>query len=71
MVDTKKIAEDIITSGKKKCYIAEKCGMTIQTLNAKLGNRSEFTTSEVEALCIELGYETAEQVQNVFFLPRK
>ena len=67
MVDTQYLEEIISSSGKKKSYLAEKIGCSIQTLRLKCKNEYDFTTSEVDALCTELGITKLTEKEKIFF----
>lgn len=55
MIDTQYLEKIILESGIKKTYLAEKLGISIQTLRLKIIGKSEFTMREVNILCQELG----------------
>lgn len=67
MVDTQRLGELIASSGKKKSYIAKKIGCSIQSLRLKCKNEYDFTTTEVDALCTELGITDLTEKEKIFF----
>lgn len=69
MVNTQLLEEAIAISGKKKAYLAEKCGLTRQSLTSKINNRSEFTGTQTMILCKELGIKQLTRKDAIFFAP--
>ena len=67
MVDTQLLDERISASGKKKSYLADQLGITVQTLRRKLKNEFSFTTDEVSGLCDELDITDMSEMQRLFF----
>ncbi len=67
MVDTQYLEEIISSSGKKKTYLAEKIGCTIQSFRLKCKNVNEFTSSQVDTLCTELGITKLTEKEKIFF----
>lgn len=67
MVDTQLLDERISASGKKKSYLADQMGITVQTLRRKLKNEFAFTTDEVADLCDALGITDMAEMQRLFF----
>lgn len=67
MVDTQYLEKMIRSSGKKKEYLAQRCGITRQSLTSKLKNRSPFTVDQVSALCNELGITKLSEKDRIFF----
>ncbi len=67
MVDTLYLENIIKKSGKKKMYLAKKCGISVQSLRLKIKGIYDFTTSEVKILCDELGITDAKLMQKIFF----
>ena len=54
MVDTQLLEEQIEKSGKKRSYLAEKCGCSVQSLRLKIKGDYEFTNTQTDILCSEL-----------------
>lgn len=67
MIDTQMLEDEIIKSGKKKTYLAEKLGITIQSLKQKINNKSDFKTNEVLILCQELNISKLSDKEKIFF----
>lgn len=68
MVDTQLLEEEIRKSGKKKNFLAEQCRMTPQSLNNKINNLTEFTAKQILILCDELGIDSFEKRESIFFV---
>ena len=67
MTNTNLLEEIINKSGLKRAKIAEVLEITTQTLKAKITNRSEFTSTQIDKLCDLLKIDTAELRNKVFF----
>ena len=67
MVNTALLENRITKSGKKKTYLAEKCGITRQSFRSKCSNTSEFTASQVMILCEELEIKSLTERDRIFF----
>lgn len=67
MVNTQELEMEIANSGKKKNYLAKKCGITRQSLTAKINNRSDFTAEQIMALCNELSITQISRRDRIFF----
>lgn len=66
MIDTQYLEEIILDSGVKKIYLAERLGISIQTLRLKIIGKSDFTIKEVNALCEELGITKLSEKEKIF-----
>ena len=67
MVDTQLLEEAISASGKKKAYLANAIGCTIQSFRMRCINKYEFKSSEVSTLCDELGITKLTDKERIFF----
>ena len=67
MVDTQLLEDAICMSGKKKCYLADKLGITVQSLRLKMKNKYPFNTDEVTKLCEEVGIKRITDKERIFF----
>lgn len=67
MTNFELLEEKIRLSGKKKEYLAKRCGMSRQGFRNCCQNVSEFRTGQVQILCEELGITTLEERQAIFF----
>jgi len=67
VVNTILLKEHIKASGKKKGYLAERCGLSRQGFQNKCEGRSDFSAREIQSLCIELGIDSLEEKENIFF----
>lgn len=59
----KKIAE----SGKKKGYLAEKCGLSRQGFLNCIKNKAQFNATHISILCEELNITSLEEKDVIFF----
>ena len=67
MVDTQMLEEIISRTGIKKSYLADKIGITVQSLRLKINNQSDFKSNEVSILCQELGITRLTDKEKIFF----
>lgn len=67
MVDTQLLEDAILKSGKKKVYLADRLGISIQTLRLKIKNCYPFDTDEVAILCDEVGIKRLTDKERIFF----
>lgn len=67
MVDTQLLESLISSSGKKKSYLADQLGISIQSLKLKIDNKSDFKTNEVAVLCRELDITRLTDKEKIFF----
>ena len=67
MTNVRLLEERIQKSGLKKVYIAEKIGVTPNTLTALLNNKTEFKVSQIRAICQVLGITDDAEIKAIFF----
>lgn len=67
MTNTDLLKQLITKSGLKLKYIAECLNISIQTLQRKVENQSEFKASEIKLLCEILNIESFDLEKKVFF----
>lgn len=67
MTNTELLEKRIAESGKKKVYLAEKCGLTYAGFRNCVTNKAEFKVSQVKILCEELGITSLKERQAIFF----
>ncbi len=67
MTNTEMLEELIRQKGIKKSFLADKLGVTRQTFDSYLKNRSEFRVGQVNILCEVLGIEDPAIKEAVFF----
>lgn len=67
MIDTQYLEEKIAASGKTKTHLASKMGISIQSFRLKAKNKYDFTLSEVNTLCDELGITKLSEKERIFF----
>ena len=68
MVNTEVLTDLVEKSGLKREYIAQRLGITRQTLTAKIAGESEFTVSEVRAICDVLQIKRLRDIDQLFFM---
>lgn len=67
MTNTELLEAKIKASGKKKGYLAAKCGLSSAGFWNCCHNRAEFKTGQVTVLCQELGIDTLDERDKIFF----
>lgn len=67
MVDTQLLEDEIRKSGKKKGYLAERCGCSRQALRLKIKGVYDFNNTQTDILCQELGIKSPYQKEKIFF----
>lgn len=67
MVNTELLEEAIRASGKRKQYLADKIGCTIQSFRMRCTNRYEFKSTDIDILCQELGIRRLTDKERIFF----
>jgi hypothetical protein len=69
MTNTKLLLQKIAESGKKKGYLAEKCGLSRQGFLNCIKNKKNayFNTSHINILCVELNITSLEEKEAIFF----
>jgi hypothetical protein len=72
MVNTELILLKIAESGKKKGYLAKKCGLSRQGFLNCIKNRKNayFNTSHIKILCMELSITSLKEKEAIFFAHR-
>lgn len=67
-VTNKKLLEEkIVKSGKKKGYLAEKCGLSRMGFLNCIKGVALFNTSQIKILCEELNITSLEEKEAIFF----
>lgn len=67
MTNTELLEQKISESGKKKGYLAGKCGLSRTGFNNCVRNRAEFKTSHVKILCYELNITDLAEKEAIFY----
>jgi hypothetical protein len=67
MTNTVLLEEKIRQSGKKKKFLAEKCGLSMQGFRNCLQNKAEFKTGHIKILCAELGITKLTEKEAIFY----
>ncbi len=66
MTNTKLLEAKIVCSGKKKGYLAEKVGLSRAGFRNCVTNKAEFTASQIDVLCNELGITSLKERHAIF-----
>ena len=67
MTNTELLEQWIEKSGKKKKYLAEKIGLSSAGFRNCCINKAEFTASQIQTLCAELGISSLKEKEAVFY----
>jgi hypothetical protein len=67
VTNTALLEEKIKQSGKKKKFLAEKCGLSMQGFRNCLKNKAEFKTGHIKILCAELGITKLTEKEAIFY----
>lgn len=67
MVNTELLEDAIRRSGKRKQYLADKIGCTIQSFRMRCTNRYDFKSTDIDVLCAELGITKLTEKERIFF----
>lgn len=67
MTNTDLLELKIAQSGKKKQYLAERCGLSRAGFRNCCINKAEFTASQIQTLCDELNIASLKERQAIFF----
>lgn len=67
MTNTDMLEAYIAESGKKKGYLAAKCGLSLAGFRNCCINKAEFKASQIQILCEELGIKTLKERHAIFF----
>jgi hypothetical protein len=67
MTNEKLLEQKIAESGKKKGYLASKCGLSRQGFKNCVKGDAMFNTSHIKILCAELNITSLEEREAIFF----
>ena len=67
MTNTELLEQKIEESGKKKKYLARKCGLSYAGFRNCCTNKAEFKASQIDVLCEELNIADLEERFAIFF----
>lgn len=67
MTNTELLESRIADSGKKKGYLAAKCGLSRTGFNNCVKNRAEFKASHIKILCYELNITDLAEKEAIFY----
>ncbi len=65
--NTELLEAKITQSGKKKTYLAEKCGLSLAGFRNCCVNKAEFKASHIQILCRELNITSLREKEAIFF----
>ena len=67
MTNTELLEQLIEKSGKKKGYLAKRCGLSRAGFRNCVTNQAEFKQSQIDILCVELNITSLKVKEAVFF----
>lgn len=67
MTNTELLEARIKASGKKKSYLAARCGLSQTGFYNCCRNRAEFKAGQIKILCEELGIDSLADRDAIFF----
>ena len=67
MTNTVLLEKKIAESGKKKGYLAQKVNLSRAGFRNCVINKADFTVTQVNALCSELGITSSKEMKEIFF----
>lgn len=67
MTNEKLLNAKITESGKKKSYLADKCGLSRMGFFNCIKNRAKFNTTHINVLCEELNITSLKEKEAIFF----
>ena len=67
MVNTGLLEDAIRASGKRKQYLADKIGCTVQSFRMRCTNKYDFKSTDIDILCQELGITRLTDKERIFF----
>ena len=67
MVNKQRLVDAIKARGLRLDFIAEKLGISRQTLSDKINNKKQFKLGEIQTL-VKVLYLTPEEVDDIFFI---
>ena len=67
MTNTELLTKKIEESGLKKGYLAQKCGLSRAGFRNCVINKAEFTSTQINTLCKELGITNLREKEAIFF----
>lgn len=67
MNNTALLEDKIKQSGKKITYLAQKVGLSYAGFRNCVINKAEFKSSQIDILCAELGVNSLQEKESIFF----
>ena len=61
------LEQKITESGKKKGYLAKKCGLSRQGFLNCIKGDALFNTTHIKVLCVELNITSLKERESIFF----
>lgn len=68
MTNEKLLEIKITESGKKKSYLASKCGLSRMGFFNCIKNRAKFNAEHINTLCEELNITSLKEKESIFFV---
>lgn len=65
--NTELLEAKIKQSGKKKAYLAEKCGLSLAGFRNCCINKAEWKARHIQILCVELNITDLREKEAIFF----
>ena len=67
LTNTELLEQKITESGKKKEYLASKCGLSRQGFKNCITNKAYFNTKHIKILCFELKITSLKEKEAIFY----
>lgn len=67
VTSTDLLEQKIKDSGKKKSYLANKCGLSLNGFRNCVTNKAEFKATQIDTLCKELEITSLKEKEAIFF----
>lgn len=67
MTNTKLLEKKIIEAGKKRKFLAEKCGLSYAGFRNCVTNKAAFNATHINILCEELNIKSLKEKEAIFF----
>lgn len=67
MTNKELLFQKIKDKGMKRSFVAERLGLSYPGFLNKVNDKTEFTSSEIQTLCITLSITDLEEKEKIFF----
>lgn len=67
MTNTKLLEDKIDESGKKRVFLAKKCGLSYAGFRNCITNKANFNSTHINILCEELNITSLKEKEAIFF----